>query len=113
MDGRSYGVHYRSLRWRPPVPIPPGGLWGHYADFSHLEPMRRELALRVPMSGWPADDVRWAEDLRNLNIVRTEHYLDEILYYYLTRSQKPELKVPAPALVARAPNRVNPAIGSI
>ena len=76
------------------VPFQPGGLFGHYADFSHLEPMRRELALAVPMSGWPADDVRWAEDLRNLNIVQTEHYLDETLYYYLTRSQKPELKIP-------------------
>ena len=95
LDGRGYGaqgVHYRSLRWRQPCFLPPGGLCGHYADFSHLEPMRRELALAVPMSGWPSDDVRWAEDLRKLNIVQTEHYVDETLYYYLTRTSKPELK---------------------
>ena len=92
MDGRFMGTHYRSLRWRQPCPLPAGGLPGHYADFSHLNPMRRELVLAVPMSGWPGDDVRWAEELRKLNIVRTEHYLDETLYYYLTRSQKPELK---------------------
>lgn len=104
LDGRTAGVHYRSLRYRPPCAIPPGGLFGHYADLSHLNPMRRELALRVPMSGWPADDVRWAEELRKLNIVRTEHYVDETLYYYLTRSRKPELKgSPAPLAAESCP----------
>jgi hypothetical protein len=63
-----------------------------FRDISHINPMRRELALAVPMTGWPAEDIRWADEIRKLSIVRTEHYLDETLYYYLTRTRKPEMK---------------------
>jgi len=54
--------------------------------------MRRELALQVPMSGWPGEDNRWADAIRELRIVKTEHYINQTLYYYLTRTHKPELE---------------------
>lgn len=88
MDGRFGCIEKRSLRY---------GRVGmetsvdRFRDLSHLNPMRASLALAVPMSGWPAEDTRWADAIRALSIVKTEHYLDETLYYYLTRSHKPEM----------------------
>lgn len=68
-------------------------MWGwfdtptHYnRDISHLQPMRRELALSEPMEGGHGEDKRWADRMRGK--VKTEHYIDKVLYYYLFRSGK-------------------------
>jgi hypothetical protein len=92
MDGHFLCVEKRSLGYGRVGREEAGrdGRDGRFRDISHLNPMRRELALRVPMTGWPCEDNRWADALRELHIVRTEHLLDETLYYYLTRSRKPE-----------------------
>lgn len=89
MDGAFACIEQHSLQH--------GKVWqnwtgGRFRDISHLNPMRRELALQAPMSGWPGEDNRWADDIRTLGIVKTEHYIDETLYYYLTRTIKPELE---------------------
>lgn len=56
-------------------------------DISHINPMRRELALQVPMSGGIGEDCRWAQAMRGK--VKTEHYIDTgPLYYYLWRPNK-------------------------
>jgi hypothetical protein len=92
LDGEFGCIEKRSLKFNHPQH---GGVWndrdGRYRDLSHVNPMRRELALRAPMAGWPGEDNRWADAIRALRVVKTEHYLDETLYYYLTRSKKPEL----------------------
>lgn len=89
-DGEFVLIERRSLRY--------GGVFhdgrGWFRDLSHLNPMRRDLALRAPMAGWPGEDARWADALRRLDVVRTEHVLDETLYYYLTRTRKPEFEDP-------------------
>ena len=99
LDGEFGCIEKRSLKFNHPQH---GGVWndrdGRYRDLSHVNPMRRELALRAPMAGWPGEDNRWADAIRALHIVKTEHYLDETLYYYLTRSKKPELSG-SPAVV--------------
>ena len=59
-----------------------------HRDISHLNPIRRELALAVPMYGGFAEDSRWANDLRALGIVKTEHYIEETMYFYLSRTAK-------------------------
>jgi len=61
-------------------------------DISHLNPMRRELALSLPMSGSVGEDCRWANDLRAKGIVKTEHYISRVLYWYLWRGQKLDSK---------------------
>jgi len=66
------------------------GEGGYFRDIAHTNPMRRELALRVPMTGFPEEDTRWANGLRDLGIVKTEHRIDKVLYYYLFRTDKPE-----------------------
>lgn len=61
---------------------------GHYRDISHLNPMRRSLALLAPMEGGHGEDYRWAERMRKLGVVKTEHYIDRVMYYYEYRSNK-------------------------
>lgn len=83
-DGSPMIPTYHSLKY---------GRWyedarGYYRDISHLNPMRRELAMSASMDGGIGEDCRWSIDLRNLGIVKTEHFIDEILYYYFFRSTK-------------------------
>lgn len=90
-DGEKQKPTYHTLRYKE---------WnadqdGYYRDISHLNPMRRELALRIPMSGGCGEDQRWADGLRNLGVVKTEHYVNEIMYYYLWRSNKTDYPGPA------------------
>ena len=61
-------------------------------DISHVNPMRRELALRVPMSGGIGEDCRWANSMRVQGIVKTEHYIPRPLYWYLWRGNKNDAK---------------------
>jgi hypothetical protein len=60
-----------------------------YRDISHLSPIRRELALAAPMEGGHGEDGRWADKMRTLGVLKTEHYIqDKIMYYYLFRNGK-------------------------
>jgi glycosyltransferase involved in cell wall biosynthesis len=57
-----------------------------HRDISHLNPIKRDLALKVRMYGGYAEDSRWANDMRGL--VKTEHYIEEVMYHYLSRTNK-------------------------
>jgi glycosyltransferase involved in cell wall biosynthesis len=59
-------------------------------DISHLNPIRRELALQAPMEGGYGEDGRWSMRIRDLGIVKTEHYIPDVMYYYYIRTHKPE-----------------------
>jgi hypothetical protein len=62
---------------------------GYYRDISHLNPIRNELARAAKVEGNIAgEDFRWANRLRALGIVKTEHFIPEVMYYYLDRKQK-------------------------
>ena len=80
-------IEQRSLRFNG---VSRDNIGGYFRDLSHLNPMRRQLALQVPMHGFPEEDTRWANGIRDLGIVKTEHYIDHTLYYYLFRTDKPE-----------------------
>jgi hypothetical protein len=59
---------------------------GYYRDLSHLNPIRNDLAKRAPVEGnIVGEDFRWANRLRSLGIVKTEHFVDDVLYFYLER----------------------------
>lgn len=75
---------------------------GYYRDISHLNPIRRELAIQAKMSGGAGEDQRWCEELTKLGIVKTEHYVDRVMYYYLFRTNKNDREARAPIA------RVNP-----
>ena len=57
-------------------------------DISHVNPMRRELALLCPMEGGVAEDFRWAAAMRATGKVKTEHFIDRVMYHYLYRANK-------------------------
>lgn len=58
---------------------------GYYRDISHLNPMRRQLALQVDYRKCqPPEDVSWVSQMRGL--VTFEHYIDKIMYYYHANS---------------------------
>lgn len=52
-------------------------------DLSHLNPLRRELALLGSFAGAGfAEDIAWAAQLRATGQVRTETFIAEPMYYY-------------------------------
>jgi hypothetical protein len=58
---------------------------GYYRDISHLNPVRRELALKADFRRTtPPEDVAWATQLRG--ILKTELYVDDIMYQYYSSS---------------------------
>lgn len=55
---------------------------GLFRDISHLNPVRRELALLGRFGGGFSEDSRWAAMLRETGRVRTEAWIPEALYWY-------------------------------
>lgn len=55
---------------------------GYYRDISHLNPIRRDIALKGEFSGGNKEDNRWANSLREQNLVQSENFLDEVMYFY-------------------------------
>lgn len=87
-DGHPYGVAYHSLKHREWTSH---GLTS-FRDISHLNPIKRELAVQAQMEGGYGEDHRWANRLRELGIVKTQNYTAEPMYYYMMRSYKPEME---------------------
>lgn len=84
IDGVPFSHTYHDLRC---------GGWhndekGYYRDISHLNPIRRELALLEPMEGGNAEDHRWADRMRATGKVRTQHMIPRVMYFYYSRSIK-------------------------
>ena len=89
-DRRDIGVAHHSLKfgkWTQTVNARVGGS-DFYRDISHLNPMRRDLALLHSMEGGVGEDCRWANAMRASGKVKTEHYIEEILYFYPWRGNK-------------------------
>lgn len=61
---------------------------GFYRDISHINPIRRDLALLEPMEGGHGEDVRWADRMRARNVLKTERYVGKVLYHYFFRTRK-------------------------
>jgi|SRR5882757_1200024 len=58
---------------------------GYYRDLSHLNPIKREIALLVNYKNTsPPEDASWVEQMRGK--VNTEHFIDDIMYYYYSTS---------------------------
>lgn len=51
-------------------------------DFSHLNPLRRELALAGRFGGEDGEDYCWAYEVRNGGGARDEEWIPEVMYNY-------------------------------
>lgn len=77
VDGRPLKPTFHSIRYTR---------WfddarGYYRDVSHLNPIRRDVALRADFRrGSPPEDVSWADQVRPH--VRSEAYVDRVMYHY-------------------------------
>lgn len=54
---------------------------GYYRNASHLNPVKRDIALQVPFTGYAGpEDVSWSE--RVAPLLKTEEYIEEPMYFY-------------------------------
>lgn len=86
-NGRPTAISHHALKY--------GGWYneqgGHYRDISHINPIRRDLAMLADFSRTPAgqpEDRAWASQLRRTGKVRTEVVVDRIMYHYLYCTSK-------------------------
>lgn len=81
VDGAPLKPTYHSLRYTQ---------WyddarGYYRDISHLNPIRREIALQADFRRTePPEDVAWADQLRGR--ITKELFVDDVMYQYYSSS---------------------------
>lgn len=81
VDGFPLKPTYHSLRY----PYWYDDERGFYRDVSHLNPVRRELALQADFRRTtPPEDVAWADQLRGQ--LKTEAYVPDVMYRYYSSS---------------------------
>lgn len=66
----------------------------YYRDLSHVNPIRKELALQGVFCGTGNEDVTWADSMRGLMIVKNEYYIPKVMYWYFVRSTKNDAVIP-------------------
>jgi glycosyltransferase involved in cell wall biosynthesis len=59
---------------------------GYYRGVTHLNPIKREIALKGNYAGGAGEDERWSNSVRPY--VNTENYIDKPMYYYFHCSDK-------------------------
>jgi glycosyltransferase involved in cell wall biosynthesis len=62
---------------------------GYYRHVSHLNPIKRDIALAVPFeySNYGEDHV-WASTLKFSKLIEHHAYIDKVMYHYWWRTQK-------------------------
>lgn len=53
---------------------------GYYRNASHLNPIKRKLALKASFEKSVPEDVSWAEQV--IPYLKTQHYIDKPMYFY-------------------------------
>ena len=53
---------------------------GYLRDITHLNPIRREIAMKGTFEGIRGEDRQWAEQIRPY--VKTQVYVDRVMYFY-------------------------------
>lgn len=113
VDGQELKPTYHSLKYAG---------WsedddGFYRDISHLNPLKRQIALQADFRAGPlwGDDSAWAAKIRAAeHSPRTEHYIPEIMYRYFWDSQhtsfpsQQQRRVRPPGGEYRRPDLQNP-----
>lgn len=61
---------------------------GYYRDISHVNPIRREIAVLAKFDGGFGEDERWAKQVRELWKIKKFQYVNQVMYHYYYRSVK-------------------------
>lgn len=61
---------------------------GYYRNISHLNPIRREIAIQFPFTVPFGEDKDWAERVYASGLVKTQRYIDREMYYYYSDPDK-------------------------
>lgn len=78
---QGYREYCEMKRWGPPSP-------NFYSGMSHLNPIRRDLAMQAEFDAGQGEDFRWSSRMWSLGIIKTECVIDEVMYHYLWRAAK-------------------------
>ena len=98
LDGVDY-LSYEFQEYADGVPRPPThvslhhGTWhqdkaGLWRDIVHFCPVKTAMALLAPMEGGWGEDTRWTNQMRNLEVIQTEHHIDAVMHFLYFRSKK-------------------------
>jgi cellulose synthase/poly-beta-1,6-N-acetylglucosamine synthase-like glycosyltransferase len=61
----------------------------YYRPVMHINCLKTDLARKVAFPEWRySEDSKWAMDMMNLGVLKTEHVIDEVIYNYLFVSDK-------------------------
>lgn len=91
MNWTRYGNTFHSLEYGSrPDPWAREGQ-NFYRDITHINPMRRELAIQADFDGGFGEDCRWAAKIRKLGIVKTQSYIPDVMYHYIWRAVKNDM----------------------
>lgn len=90
-DGKNPEVFEHSLKyseWRTNESVKEGEV-KHERNNNHLNCIRASIAkqIKFPEIRYGEDHI-WSKDLQASGLLKTEHYIPEILYYYLYKSKK-------------------------
>lgn len=56
---------------------------GYYRDISHLNPIRKSIALLESFDSGKGEDYRWAKSMRkHKHLLKRERFIDETMYHY-------------------------------
>jgi hypothetical protein len=121
LDGVDY-LSYEFQEYADGVPRPPThvslyhGTWyqdkaGLWRDIVHFCPVKTAMALLAPMEGGWGEDTRWTNQMRNLEVIQTEHHVDAVMHFLYFRSKKTDgaktfSTSPRPAAIVLKPAKI-------
>ena len=61
---------------------------GYYRNPQHLTPIKKNIVQQVPWVGHYGADRDWSHKMAELGLIKTENYVDDVLYFYSAYTEK-------------------------
>lgn len=83
VDGKEDGIFEHSIKYTEWKTNPPGQEVKYIRTPNHLSPIRASIAkqFKFPETNW-GEDHEWSKQIHASGLIKTEHYIPEIIYYY-------------------------------
>lgn len=88
-DGKFDGIFEHSLEFQEWRTNPEGSEVKYIRTINHINMVRADIAkqIKFPEVSW-SEDHEWSKSLHASGLLKTEHYIPEVLYYYMHISKK-------------------------